>query len=496
MATLRFNLSSRRSLRKRPAFSLAELMIALVILGLGLLFIAAALPVGVDYTRRTLDLAAAEAAGDEAIQAIQLGVRTAQRAVNAAPGGAVGVTRLDSLVRPRTDDLAKLYPVDPGVEPILKVRPLIGANINLAAGPNRLREVTENGEELVFNAFRPRLQDWGQSPGIPQVVRWNLDRPTAMAGFDLFNSGGTFSAASRVYPAISADTPLSVDAFFQAQYAPRRLTSPDPTNPSAALGASETRKLSNARLVWSALYRRVAYDNDPDGTGTAFPKRIGDPDLYEFIVFVVRRPTPQHRFARQDSSLPDPSVFQTPGAVPTGPNQPELLMPEPWLVAFQTVPLVGPAQIVPQPSPPQADRQLRPEFRHSAELSFGCSEELGKMLPVGSYIVPALNDDFSGNATLGAPALPQPFQRRCGFVPHAPDTLPIYEVVKRPDSRTVVVKGNGYYPWLGNRAQAKDWLCWIIPPPFTERVGNEPVYDQRSQILTVVRRTIRVPEMP
>ena len=36
-------------------------MIAMVILGLGLLFIAAALPVGLEYTKQTVDMANAEA---------------------------------------------------------------------------------------------------------------------------------------------------------------------------------------------------------------------------------------------------------------------------------------------------------------------------------------------------------------------------------------------------------------------------------------------------
>jgi hypothetical protein len=104
--------------------------------------------------------------------------------------------------------------------------------------------------------------------------------------------------------------------------------------------------------------------------------------------------------------------------------------------------------------------------------------------------VPAVNDHLPSN---------NPLLRRAGFVPHAPDALPIYEVVERPDDTTVIVKNNGFYPWVAGGLNAQAWPVWVIPPAFREReppnMGGQPVYERRSPILAVARRYIRLREI-
>lgn len=87
---------------------------------------------------------------------------------------------------------------------------------------------------------------------------------------------------------------------------------------------------------------------------------------------------------------------------------------------------------------------------------------------------------------------------RVGFGPPAPTTLPIYEVVDRPDATTVVVKFNGFYPRKGADTPAPgEWPVWVIPPAFEEVDGNNrPVFGKRSPILAVARRYIRLREIP
>ena len=111
---------------------------------------------------------------------------------------------------------------------------------------------------------------------------------------------------------------------------------------------------------------------------------------------------------------------------------------------------------------------------------------------MGSIFIPAVNDQRYVPSPIGVAQL-------VGFVPSAPESLPIYEVVERPDDTTVVVKNNGYYPWLNPGVaglNAGAFPVWVIPPAFVERDSNgQPVYERTSPILKVVRRTVTLREI-
>jgi prepilin-type N-terminal cleavage/methylation domain-containing protein len=503
----------------RRGFSLAELMIALVILGLGLLFIAATLPVGVNYARETAEQGLAEAAGQSALDSIELMVRTSSRLHGQnPPPPAVGTTftRIDSLFRPRKAGAAPAGGVvfDAEAEPFIKVRPLIGRNIDMRpdAWP-RYAELPDSGEAFLSVSMPAVLASIGittnlerQLDVLPAVVTPPTLPAVALADYPALPS------VVRAYPPISADIPFSATAYggpgayFSApstpSYVPRPVYSPDVLPPTPA--TAETRKLTEQRFVWTAFYRRVAYDKMvPSATGTpATVREANDPLVYEFVVVVCRRPTLNHRFARQNAVVGGGlfSPFREPQALAPAVAGAESLFPEPWLVAFTGVPTptegAGGYRYAPSPTLP-LDRVLYHDHVMQATLHFTCTPEVGALLPVGSVIIPAVNDfDARGVVSTGGGELA--YVRHVGFVPHVPDTLPIYEVVERPDRTTVVVKGNGVYPWVNPATGGVPelLLSWVVPPAFVERSGGQPVFDRRASVVSVVRRVIRVPEVP
>ena len=77
-------------------------------------------------------------------------------------------------------------------------------------------------------------------------------------------------------------------------------------------------------------------------------------------------------------------------------------------------------------------------------------------MPPGSILIPAVNDDWPSAIQDSMTAGPD---RYAGFVPHAPNALPIYEVesveLRGNGNYDVIVKNNGFYPWTidGNAAR-------------------------------------------
>jgi len=485
---------------KRPvaptsrAFSLAELMIAIVILGLGLLFIAAALPVGLSYTRDTLDLAAGEATSEYALDTIEQYLRTSNKLIDDPNLPLMQQQRLDNLSRPRdpTDIVPPPVEFDGGHEPVIKVRPLIADNIDATPGADLSSTLLRSdlGEELI----RVWLPLVGVTPTLREV---DYQATGAWGPRSLFWQPALASVA-RVYAPITPVFPFTANQFLTndpryPQYAPRY--GPNPWN---GTHAQELRKALDRRVVWTAFYRRVSYDPGPDLT-LGNTDDASDPLLYEVIVVVARRPSVNHRFPRQDAFSP----LNIPRAVSADPLGIGLdrLAPDPWLVTFDVsappgvaLPLLNePADYVTIVGPPD-DRVLQPPpptgfFIERPTLTFRCTLPpsgqlgLGALLPVGSIFIPAVNW-WNG--------------RGPGFVPHAPDALPIYEVVERPDETTVIVKNNGFYPWIdvASGLDARAWPVWVIPPAFRERDSTgQPVYERRSPILAVARRYIRLREI-
>jgi prepilin-type N-terminal cleavage/methylation domain-containing protein len=521
--------AARGTGQRRPAthaFSLAELMIALVILGLGLLFIAAALPVGLEYTRQTVDLATGEAAAGYALQQLELNLRTSadlyDRAVSAAvPIGSGRGIRLDNLHRPRTPDTGPLlapdprhpHPLNASYEPFFKVRPLVMGNIRVGAVPSgSTRGIVDDGE-LVIAAY------FAAMGAIFTTPTWEIDLVLDSELSLLVNPA--LPGLARVYSPTEPVTTFTVPGFFNnanayPTYGNRFDLPGQPGSLTAQQQQDEWEKALDRRVAWTAFYRRISYkaEKGPDGNWYTSDDVAEDPLTYEIIIVVTRRTSVNHRFPRQQlTASPNLAVFETPQAlVPTNPPSDDALIgtdrlaPTPWLVTFdssQADNWVSPqlelgtdyAALFPDPvaHPFYMERILNSSFSHPLTLTFRCTAEVGRLLPRGSIFIPAVNDQRY---------MPQPGLRPvAGFVPSAPESLPIYEVaevVEGPADQPweIKVKSNGYYPWLTDPTQPQAWPVWVIPPAFVERdADGQPIYERSSPILNVVRRTVTLHEM-
>lgn len=556
-------MTAQASIRRRhtAAFSLAELMIALAILGMGLLVISAALPAGLKITKDTVDMGTGAAAAEYALETIAQSVTLRERILwddDPADPRYLMLERPPTLFVPRNsgtlnDPNVLDGPEDPDMvpdyaqparlgqlnvasdprrdyEPLIKVRALHMGTVN--AGPN----VWEHGnpipdpaneptlpvhvEDLVRNWLPPTLQGdprecdplyQGGQPGTMGNGPWLRTALPCVAG---------------VYPPINADTARLPGDFLpvghlggtagwrDAQYRANPVRYPNHPNQPGA----ETTKAAAQRIVWSAFYRRASY-----AVGS-------DPALYEFVVVASRLASGKHHFPAQPtvaggsgtitslssaqtgpSRVTAPAPVGSPGGAVGGHGQSRSTLqaggrqavagitatPLPYLVTFSpnhrnALPVLtgyGPG-----------DRLLPPGHMAPATLTFIAGPDVGALLPPGSIFIPAVND-LMPTALNPSYALPPALPvQAAGFVPSAPDVLPIYEVadrVERTDgSFDIVVKYNGFYPWIDAGLTAANWPVWIVPPAVDEVDGNgNPVWPERSSIVAVSRRYIMLPEL-
>lgn len=448
------------------AFSLPELMIALVILALGLLIIAAALPVGLTYTQESVNLTNAEVAGEYALDSIEQYLQLWDLGTTVAYNADV----LNPIFRPNdgTNYLTKY-------EPIIKVRPLVVSNLEPRRSGGTFTAVYDTeGEKIITNWLAP----YGVQPADSKEIDYRL-----FAGI-ITDQDIALSIVSRAYPPLQNP---------QRRFPSDWLANSSGWYASPPVSNAELDQALTRQVLWTAFYRRVSYNQPgPDlapATGDDIP---GDPQLYEVIVVVVRRPSERHRFALQKvpSSFDDP-VAET-VATSSGLDR---IAPVPWLVAFDSsrADALPQQPIMPYTGTGEDPRIPSPNYAPRSQLIFKCKPNVGRLLPVGSVFIPARNDVMPDHYH---PLL----QRNAGFAPYDPHALPIFTVVERPDDTTVVVDNNGVYPWLTPSGSAPDdnaiaWPIWVIPPAHVERDStNSPIFDSRTCVIGVSRRYVRLPE--
>ena len=473
-------------------------MVALAILGMGLLVIAAALPAGAKYTKDSIDQVNGAAAADYALDLIEQNVSLRDRVYYppADPNKPIFASatpwHCPALFQPR-DPLSGRPAADPAdpnrlYAPLMKVRPLFAQNIIAAS--------TVSGLTRGMELFDPQGTPL-QKEVLVEAAIWQWLTTFGITGTDTKEHDPTQSpgpwlrpslpSVSLVYPPISADTAFDPGFWYSTgSNGSTMLYNARPVLQTVAVGVygpgAETAKALDRRIVWTALYRRVSY-----AAGS-------DPTLYEIIVVVSSRPTVGHRFPVQDPATggkPDWSINPYYGI--------DSLAPVPWLVTFDNN---DPNAL---PRPYQWDGAGDPNFGTGsppATLTFRCTADLDPLFPVGSIFIPARNDDH--------PSLPKLFGARANvhFGGPAPTALPIYEVSQRPDLTTVVVKYNGYYPqqWAVGGAinpttpAAADWPVWVIPPVIESVDATtspaKPIFNDRSPILAVTRRYVKLREVP
>ncbi len=484
------------------AFSLAELMIAFAVLAMGLLVIGAALPIGVQYTKQSADLATGEAAAEYALDLIEQSVvlprrlvladedcdEPRRRAVLFAPRRGCGDDSLEDDHESPTVKEAEAYR---NYEPLIKVRPLYTTNYYAVPGDD-----DPNNNEIAFN----------YSEAFVYMALTYINQVTAAPG-DLDPNGPEFgppnwwtpamSFASRVYPPVAADgTILALNPLMQPN-----IENPDPFKPASwkpdsrfrrHMSREEITRAMQQRTAWTAFYRRVSYGPN------------SDPALYEFVVVVTKRPSENHRYP-----LGVPSKMTVAAAtadqglnVASNANQgsnegsnaelslgyyngDDVSTPIPWLVRFEQL-----------PSPPlgfENDDAATPTNNQvSSTLSFRVSADLSALFPVGAVFLPARNDDDPYWMKSGGDV---------GLGPRAPTALPVYEVIERPDDTTVVTAFNGFYPratdTTGNNGtpDVRLWPVWVVPPTVTGS-GDNLEFSEESPVVAVSRRYIRVRELP
>ncbi len=455
-------------------------MVALAILGMGLLVIAAALPAGAKYTKDSIDQVTGAAAAEYALELIEQNVCLRRDILVPASGG-LPPGRPPTLFQPRfpQTDLSRGV-ADPNYEPLIKVRPLFSQNI-IAAGPAG----TRGTEFFDLGLGIPRNEVLGEAA----VRQWFA--VAAFTGsekeYDPAPSAGPWlrpglPSVALAYPPITADTSFDPCSFWSA---PIPMYNARPVLQPIAIGGygpgAETLKSLERRIVWTAFYRRASY------------AASSDPTVYEIIVVVSSRPTLGHRFPVQDPSTAGQSVWNT---LKISGVEVDALAPIPWLVTFDY------SQPQPLPQPPAWNLTTGcPDFSGvgggaPATLTFRCTADYDPLFPVGSIFIPARNDDQPPLATA---------DNRVHFGPLAPSALPIYEVSQRPDATTVMVKYNGYYPVVNGSSPpgswgppaAQNWPVWVIPPASegVDASGN-PIFDNHSPILAVARRYVKLREVP
>ncbi len=480
---------------QRPAFSLAEMMIALAILAMGLLVIGIALPVGAKFQSESINLATADAAADYAESVIR-GRMCIPR--DLYEGGEL--VAFSPIFVPRKDQggdgssPSSLGQFDRSYEPVIKVRALWTQNAVATPG-------NEYGFHDQGNTFSP-----GNilSPVLPEIrVDTWLRNTYGEGAFPAIKETGAFQvhndspytpwmwwslpSVAMVYPPVEPDTRRLTANYFDTyqnsgMYARRPVTDTG----SGILGA-ETLKALDRRINWTAFYRRVSY-------------RAGsDPTYYEFIIVVTRRPSARHQFPVQDvtasAALGAKSSSGSQGSqVPDAVDDVGSGAPMPWLVTFNSL-----------PAPPNGfDAQGNPLGSGNTPLSIGTAPAFMRftinpnhsaLFPEGGIFIPARNDDYEDAEIV----IPENYLVKFG--PISPTVLPIYEVAERPDDQTVLVQYNGYYPMRGDRtplsaSSAGLWPVWVIPPAFEERDSDgDPLLEDKSPVLKVHRFFINLPEI-
>ena len=543
---------------RRPGFSLAELMIAVAILGIGLLVISAALPVGLKKTQQIFDQVTGEAANRLAQEtiALRVGLRPGLSPVEILTGGrtspftgapydpAVDEVARESIYRPRFDNFPYVYPDPPGSasppvsvtcppgtlayevvavgpsgaqtfevrdwEPWIKVRPLVTENV-IAAGDN-VGERISKFVDLVEQQIEEVVADseLGTLPNPLEATEFVPDNRR-------FEYRWTFSDAQladswqpwalpvheMVYPPVDLanlreeiDGPLDPEDMINDGFERLQLDDGDD------LFEAGVRAALGRRFVRTTFYRRVNHDRLEPGSAGGIRRVRGDDRLYEMITVTLRRPTEDHWF-------PVPDVVNWNSQEPEFDDDVAALLPIPVLVTFTEINWLEDGNDVDdadywENQNSEGARTLSPGFSPPATLSFRCTDELGQLLPEGSIIIPATNDDVLSlyhHPLFNSSPVPLYLLRVSGLIPHAPGVLPIYRVIEqrlptgRENDAVITVENPGYYPWTLEEEE-DDWPVWVIPPAFSERTGDgAPIFPNESPIVGVHRRMVKLNRM-
>ncbi|MBN1488566.1 MAG: prepilin-type N-terminal cleavage/methylation domain-containing protein [Phycisphaerae bacterium] len=442
----------------QSGFSLAELMVAIIILGIGMTMVATVFPVAIRMSGDTVQMSIAHAASDAALATVQIRVPVAYN-LNGD---------MDA------DDLHLFDPSSP--PPLYWPEPATFTEVSGWDGDVYVGTAggipPGNAVEATRWAFALWMQnlpaDWRTAPfaGIadlderppvpdftgPPFLLSDVTNPSRLPCVSLFD---------RVYP------PVAVEVKYNRTLAGWDTTDPnlvDPTDPgniASILDHVRSGELASRRYAWHVLHRRRAVT-------TANETR----SLILTIV-VTHRADLGARFARQYIPLPPPPF--TPADIPDGttgtwplapedpslgPPSPDTLFPQMWLVRLTEV----------NPS--------------TGQLT--CTRAVADLLPTSSTFIIARTPPYN--------PMTQPDPEMFGFgagMPHKVIRRLEYPPYTPPGDLTVLEIAKTEFmpppPAMANVA------VWVIPPPI-ERIGNASYrFGDRSPVIGTFLREVDLP---
>jgi len=298
--------------RRRSGFSLIELMIAIVILGLGLVMIATVFPIAWQRARELSEFTTESAVTDAAHTEVSMLLR---------------VDGLESTGGSFAGDL------------IVEQNP---TQIIVAYSDTRVHPLNLGNVRMVDRGFYPPRDEPWNAAGAP----WLLDRVALGTNVDSVDefcgSFGNTEVCTRSF--------LSPQVIFESRvYPPLRPRKPAVTDAAGKFLDSDPKwdeSLDGRRFAWAVFHRLRERVGPCKGDPTEGPKALAavdDPREFDVFYVTLKRSQSTYRYAQQDpESAPDPMwdpqcpLDDTPTAEPVepkalGPDE-DLMLPVPWLV--------------------------------------------------------------------------------------------------------------------------------------------------------------------
>jgi hypothetical protein len=274
---------------------MAELLIAIVILGIGMLMAATMFPIAWSRARDLAEFTVQSSASEAAETTVRMLCNVANTA-GVAGGALVGTSFLGD----------QLYAVDTASPPMADGRVHVLHVQNLLAEANASDAIVWDEWSRDTGAIAPRPQESATLQALIQVDKTYGD----LAG-----------TIVDVLPTVVPVSQIEIHERMMPPMEPYPTGSPPPD--PVAFDRWET-QFANRRFAWAVLYKF----NSPDA--------INGDDVRDMTFYFVtlRRTQATHRYARQDDSLGANSNTMTPQAL--GPDE-DMRLPVPWLVNLKIV---------------------------------------------------------------------------------------------------------------------------------------------------------------
>lgn len=449
-----------RHASRRHGFSLLELMISIMILGIGMVMVATIFPIGLEMSRETIQIDLSQSIADAAVATCRLKVPALanyganEEAYYFAPNMSESVFLDNEYPAPETAFLA-------GLTPPATSDPLPAINwpppgtftglwdaISVYTGESgwlgdRVDWKTSGivpSQNLLVDSYRKAIdagvlwENWFDRDNRITTLRDPMIDPDGGPGLPVndANELPCVSLLDQVYPPVLADEDFDRDG-----------------TPGTVKDVIET--LASRRYSWSVIHRRASRDTDVNGFLLTIPI-LYRPDLTaRFARQLDYRDTPWDppRFVfRNDGTDIDELTFRQPRPAPAGAQATDTLFPRPWLVVLDEV---------------------------SAKLGeVFCTHEIAQILPAGSYMIVAAADDdnrFSPGSVIRVLDSSWDYNR-LGGDPDDASYIPARLAIPRQFVETV-----------------NDLLVWVYPPPIV-RDSAQPTFGPRSPVVGVALRQL------